>query len=108
QQSRVQVENMNRVLEQRVSERMQEIATVAEVSSQVASILETDELLQTLVDVTKADFGLYHAHIYLLDATGQTLVLAAGAGEVGQQLVAQGHRIPIDLENSLVARAARI
>ena len=40
---------------------------------------------------------------------GQTgvLVLAAGAGEVGKQMVLAGQRIPFSQEQSLVARAAR-
>ena len=31
--------------------------------------------------ITRDDFDLYHAHIYLLDDAGVNLVLAAGAGE---------------------------
>src|SRR6185503_70199 len=37
----------------------------------------------------------------------QTLMLAAGAGDVGRKLVAEQHAIPMGIENSLVARAAR-
>ena len=36
-----------------------------------------------------------------------TLVLAAGAGDVGKQMVSEGRQIPLDSEKSLVARAAR-
>jgi GAF domain-containing protein len=57
--------------------------------------------------MTKQEFGLYHAHIYLLDESKETLVLAAGAGDVGRQMVAEGWRIPVVRAQSLVARAAR-
>jgi GAF domain-containing protein len=64
-------------------------------------------LLQEVVDLTKERFGLYHAHVYMLDDQGKNLVLAAGAGEAGRIMVAEGRSIPLDREQSLVARAAR-
>jgi putative methionine-R-sulfoxide reductase with GAF domain len=94
-------------LEQRVADRTKELATVAEVSTTAATILETGELLQEVVDLTKERFGLYHSHIYLLDEAGQNLVLAAGAGEPGRKMVAERRSIPLDHPHSLVARASR-
>lgn len=84
-----------------------QLATVARVSTSIASILDQTELLQSVVDQTKDNFNLYHAHIYLANETGDYLVLAAGAYDVGRKMVAQGWRIPINHEHSLVARAAR-
>jgi PAS domain S-box-containing protein len=80
---------------------------VAQVSTAALNILDTTELLQRVVDLTKERFGLYHAHIYLLDEISQTLILAAGAGEVGRKMVAEGWSIPLKREQSLVAGAAR-
>jgi putative methionine-R-sulfoxide reductase with GAF domain len=94
-------------LEERVAARTRDLETVAEVGTTTATILESRKLLQEVVDLTKERFGLYHAHIYLLDDEGQNLVLAAGAGEPGRIMVAEGHSIPLDREQSLVARAAR-
>ena len=94
-------------LEQRVAARTQDLATVAEVGTATATILETDRLLQSVVDLTKDRFKLYHSHIYLLDEAGQNLVLTAGAGEPGRVMVAEKRTIPLDREQSLVARAAR-
>lgn len=94
-------------LEKRVQERTKALSSVAEVSSAVSTILETDKLLQQVVDLTKERFAFYHAHIYLLDETSTSLILSSGAGAVGQQMVARGHAIPLDRERSLVARAAR-
>lgn len=94
-------------LEERVAARTKDLATVAEVGAATATILETNRLLQEVVDLTKERFKLYHSHIYLLDDTSENLVLAAGAGEVGRAMVAQGRTIPVSREHSLVARAAR-
>jgi signal transduction histidine kinase/FixJ family two-component response regulator len=45
--------------------------------------------------------------VYLLNADGDTLVLAAGAGEVGRDMVAQDWQIPLHTEQSPVTCAAR-
>ncbi|MCZ7669059.1 MAG: GAF domain-containing protein [Chloroflexi bacterium] len=84
-----------------------DLQTVAELSTAVSTTLDTKQLLQTVVNHTKERFNLYHAHIYLLNASQNFLELAAGAGEVGQQMVAAGHNIPFHQPNSLVAQAAR-
>ena len=96
-----------KLAEEAVAKRASELQTVAEVSTTTAKTLEPDQLLQTVVDVTKERFGIYHAHVYLADESWNTLLLAAGAGEVGRQMVATGHTIKMDMEKSLVARAAR-
>jgi GAF domain-containing protein len=80
---------------------------VVEVSLRASTILDTNRLLWEVANLTKERFNLYHAHIYLLNETEDTLNLVAGAGEVGQTMVAQGWQIPISRETSLVARAAR-
>lgn len=90
-----------------VRRRAAELATVAEVSTATSTILETKRLLQEVVDLTKERFNLYHSHIYLLDEKGENLVLTAGAGEPGRIMSAEGRSIPMDREQSLVARAAR-
>jgi PAS domain S-box-containing protein len=95
-----------RLLEQ-TQKRAVELETVSRVSAATSTILERDKLLQAVVELTKRSFGLYHAHIYLLDPLSGALVLAAGAGTPGETMVAQGWSIPIDHAGSVVARAAR-
>ena len=90
-----------------VRRRAAELSTVAEVSTATSTILETQQLLQEVVDLTKDRFNLYHSHIYLLDEAGENLVLTAGAGEPGRIMVSEGRSIPLSREQSLVARAAR-
>ncbi len=83
------------------------LETVAVVSTKASTVLDPDELLQSVADLTKERFNLYHAHIYLADDSWNTLLLASGAGEIGRQMVAAGHAIQMDASRSLVARAAR-
>jgi GAF domain-containing protein len=45
--------------------RARELGTVAAVSTTASTVLDPDELLQAVVDLTRERFGLYHAHMYL-------------------------------------------
>ncbi len=86
--------------------RARELETVAVVSTKASTVLDPDELLQSVVDLTKDRFGLYHVHIYLADESWNTLLLASGAGDIGRQMVVTGHAIQMDTHHSVVARAA--
>jgi PAS domain S-box-containing protein len=79
----------------------------SEISGRVNAILDPDLLLQTVIPLLKEGFGLYYAHVYILDEPKRMLRLRAGYGEAGEAMLAKGHRIPLDAERSLVARAAR-
>lgn len=84
-----------------------QLETVTQLATAVATINEPQTMLQTIVDLTKEKFTLYHAHIYLLDNEEKTLILTVGAGEAGRTMTSQQHGIPLAQEQSLVARAAR-
>ncbi len=85
-----------------------QLQTVAEVTMTTSTILDMSELLQRVVDMTAARFGLYHAHIYLLNEAGDTLLSASGAGAVGRQMVAENYHIDLDAGQSLAARAVHM
>jgi putative methionine-R-sulfoxide reductase with GAF domain len=93
-------------LEARVEARTRDLQLAAQVSEQMSTLLNPDQLLSQVVELIKANFDLYHVHIYLMDPSGDQLELAAGAGDAGQIMKAQAHRIPIQAR-SLVARVAR-
>ncbi len=102
-----------RLLEQ-THKRAVELEAVAQMGTVAATTSDVESLLQTVVDLTKSSFGLYHAHIYLLNISSashplqeEVLHLSAGAGEVGREMVRHGWRIPLDKEDSIVAQAAR-
>jgi len=93
-------------VEQRVEARTRDLQTVADVNRQISTILDADRLLQDVVDLTKERFRLYHSHIYLVDESGETLVLTSGAGHVGRKMVSEGRTIARDNQQSIVARSA--
>ena len=69
--------------------------TSLEISRRLASIREPSELIRSVVEELRAVFSYYHAHVYLLDDSGETLHLVGGTGEVGQQLLMMGHKLAI-------------
>ncbi len=85
----------------------QQLETVVETNQQLAGKLNVNELVESIVRRVQTEFHFYHAHIYLLDDTGQQLVLAHGTGLAGAQMKAQAYHLPLHTEKSLVARAAR-
>ncbi len=84
-----------------------ELRTAADISSQVTSILDPQELLDRVVTLMKEQFNLYHVHIYTLDSGDEALILTASYGETGRVLVSQAEAIPLTAEDNLAVRAVR-
>ncbi|MFL7795207.1 MAG: GAF domain-containing protein, partial [Anaerolineae bacterium] len=84
-----------------------QLRTAAEIARRMGTILDPERLLEQTVELLQSRFGLYHAHIYIVDEINRRLVMRAGSGEVGRVLRKQSHAIPLDAEKSLVARAVR-
>ena len=96
----------NRLLLDQTRRRAQELQTVAQVSTAASTILDPVELLQSVVDLTKSSFSLYHAQVYLLRDREGILEVAAGSGEVGRMASTQHQYLRFD-SPAPVARAAR-
>jgi signal transduction histidine kinase len=92
---------------QQLDKRAAELETVARVSTAATTILSPQELLQSVVDLTKYSFSLYHTQVYLLDDSKEALVLKAGAGKIGHRMASEGERIALHESKSVVVRAAQ-
>jgi DNA-binding LacI/PurR family transcriptional regulator/GAF domain-containing protein len=76
--------------------------TAAEVSRAASSTLDLDVLIQQVVDLLKERFNLYYAGLFLVDEDGmwtgesnKWVVLQAGSGDAGRQMLAVGHKLEI-------------
>jgi GAF domain-containing protein/HAMP domain-containing protein len=82
-------------LETRVKARTEQLQASADVGRAAASILDTDELLRTIVNLITDHFGFYYAAVFLRDEAGQWAVLREATGEAGHTLKESGHRLEI-------------
>ncbi|MBI5564893.1 MAG: GAF domain-containing protein [Chloroflexi bacterium] len=75
--------------------RTAQINAGAEVGRVVTSLLDTDALLRTVVELITNRFGFYYTAAFLLDSTRQQAVLREASGTVGHTLKETGHRLDI-------------
>jgi len=80
---------------QSIERRMRLLQAANEVGKQVTQILDLNELLPKTVDIICDAYGFYYAGVFLIDESGQWVVLRAGRGEAGRQMVANGHKLEI-------------
>jgi PAS domain S-box-containing protein len=89
-------------------QRSNQLQTAAEVSHAATGILDPEELIQQVVDLVQARFGLYYVGLFLVDRAGEWTdepgtwaVLRAGSGEAGQQMLSVGHKLEIGGESMI-------
>ncbi|MFZ5857288.1 MAG: GAF domain-containing protein [Chloroflexota bacterium] len=96
-------------LEQRVADRTKALANVAEISTIASNIQNEDEMLATVVHLVQRRFDLYHAHVFTYnEENGELQIVACGYKEGDEhEGTHETATIPLDQEQSLVARAGR-
>jgi len=99
-----QIQSLVDNLEERINDRTQALETSAEISRKIATMLDLDEILRYVIERIQQDFNFYHCHLYLMDELAKELIMVEGSGEVGQQLKAKQHRLPVG--QGIVGRVA--
>jgi len=82
-------------LESKVADRTRDLELAAEVGKRLSSLRDLDTLLSQAAELIRARFSLYYTQIYLADPSGRRLILRAGTGPTGEQLLARGHQLPV-------------
>jgi GAF domain-containing protein len=101
----LEVRQLSRNLERQVAERTKELArrsekleAAVEVSREVASIRQIDEILNTTVRLISERFTFYHAGIFLLDESKTFAILRAVSSEGGRRMLGRGHKLGVGKE----------
>jgi GAF domain-containing protein len=75
--------------------RLLQIRTAAEISRAVSTILNPQELLQSVADLILERFELYYVGVFLVDERGRYASLTAGTGEAGRRMLTEEHRLSV-------------
>ncbi|MCP4544550.1 MAG: response regulator [Chloroflexi bacterium] len=103
-----QLRDLLGTLEQRVAARTRDLQIAADVSKQITTVLNIDELLQQVATLTVQSFHLYGSQVFLFDEENQTLVQKTGADVQAHIMTTEeGVIIPLDAQPSIIALAAR-
>ncbi|MDM8527011.1 ATP-binding protein [Anaerolineales bacterium HSG24] len=102
-QAEIELEAYRHNLEKLVVDRTYRLESIATLSGLLNMILDVNQLLTELVSQIMEGFGFDYANVYLLEGEGEgegegetgELVIAEGAGDVGQKLKEQEYRLSI-------------
>jgi GAF domain-containing protein len=78
--------------------RTSQLEAASYVSRQTAAIQDPQILLSNVVDFITAQFGYYHAAIFLLDERGRFAILQAVSSDGGKRMLERGHRLEVGRE----------
>ncbi len=118
----VELEAERTQLEQRVLRRTEEVErrlvqlrTAAEISRTIGTILDIHQLLPKVCELVRQRFNLYYVGVFLIEESLPVqdklweqaatpiryAVLAAGSGEAGRKMLAEGHRLEVGGESMI-------
>jgi len=92
-------------MEERVTARTRDLELAVEVGRSVSRVRHLTDLLNEAVELIRERFNLYYAQVYLLDDARHRLILKAGTGEAGAELLRRQHALVVG-PDSLNGRAA--
>jgi signal transduction histidine kinase/HAMP domain-containing protein len=108
EQAQNELTRLNEQLETRVMLRTRELQMAANVSKQITTVLDIDQLLQQVVTLTTQSFELYGSFVFRWDGEQNILFMAAGANKTGTVIDKETlGTVTIDADPSIVALAAR-
>ncbi len=92
-------------LESRVAERTHSLELAAEVGRSVSQVRNLDIMLKDAAEIIRSQFNLYYTQVYLTNPAQNALILQAGTGNVGAELISRAHQLPLNI-GSINGRAA--
>lgn len=95
---------LEREIEEGFERRGYQVQISTEISQEIASASEINDLFDRVVTLTKERFGYYHTQLLRYDARQDAVVLVNGYGETGQKMLVLGHQMP--LGSGLIGTAA--
>jgi GAF domain-containing protein len=92
----------HRDLEKRIEERTESLArktdqlrSASYIARQTAEIQDLSSILNNVVNLVTDQFGFYHTGIFLVNETGDYVILQATSSEGGNQMIENGHALAV-------------
>jgi GAF domain-containing protein len=92
-------------LEEKVAERTagltrktEQLRATSYIARKTAEVQDLATLLDTVAHLVTDQFGFYHTGIFLLNESGNQVVLQATSSEGGQRMIEQGHSLTIGMQ----------
>jgi GAF domain-containing protein/HAMP domain-containing protein len=86
-------------LETDVKERTAQLRATVQVSGAVTAILDSNELIERVVNLIADAFGFYYVALFLVDSSGKWAELKSATGEAGRVLRENKHHLDIEGRN---------
>ena len=86
---------------------LREVNALYRTGQGLASSLDTDELIEDVVNLLQQNFSYYHVQIYLINLETGDAELKSGSGEIGVRMLAANTRLPrgVGIVNHVVETA---
>ncbi len=89
------LQSLSDKLEARVEDRTRDLTLAVETGQKILRVHDLDMLFGDAVDLICEQFNLYYGQIYLVDDREPRLVIRAGTGSVGAELMRRAHFLPL-------------
>ncbi len=77
-------------------QRTRYLEATADLAQAISTLAEPQELLDRAVNIIRERLGHRHIGVFLVDDSGAWAVLTAASSEEGQELIALGHKYPVE------------
>jgi len=91
----------NAQLSDETRKQIAKIQTAAEIARDISSALNLDELLLKAINLIRERFNFYHAGVFLVDNTGNNVIIREATGEAGAQMKREGHKLAIGSKSTV-------
>jgi GAF domain-containing protein len=72
-----------------------ELAIASQIARSIAQQQDPLQLIDTTLNTIRAQFGFYHAGLFLVDSNREFAVLKAATGDAGREMINQNHKLRI-------------
>lgn len=95
QRATTELHELSQSLERKVADRTRDLTLAMESGHKIFRVRDLDRLFKEAIDLICEQFNLYYGQIYLVDDREQRLVIRAGTGSVGAELMRRAHFLPL-------------